>query len=98
MLRLDTRMMSRSLAELLEVRQELRRQEILLQGALLDLQAELQAWRQQPVTPVGVARLYDDLEGREHELATDLVQVRQALYETCREIGDSLARPRSAAG
>jgi hypothetical protein len=94
-----------SLADLLEVRASLRQQEVLLKSALRDVQGELRCWNQhreaEAVAGRPVARelcaLWDELEGRERELAMDLVQVRAAWVTANAEIARMLKPPTTRA-
>ena len=92
-----------SLSDLVDLRASLRRQEILLLGALRDVQSELRSWamhrRSREAVGAPVARelcvLWEELGERERELALDLLQVRAALAEVNRGIQGRLA-PRPA--
>lgn len=94
-----------SLADLIDLRASLRRQEILLQSALREVQAELRSWsRHRRVreacgerVPRELCLVWDELGERERELALDALQVRAALAETSREIQQRLERPRPVA-
>jgi hypothetical protein len=92
-----------SLCDLVDLRASLRRQEILLLGAMRDVQSELRSWsahrRAQQVVGEPVARelcvLWEELGERERELAQDLVQVRAAQLEVNRGIQDQLTPRRT---
>jgi len=94
-----------SLADLLEVRASLRRQEVLLKSALRDVQGELRSWNEHREAEAEAGRpvarelcdLWDELEGRERELAMDLVQVRAAWVTASAEIARLLKPPTTRA-
>jgi hypothetical protein len=88
-----------SLSDLVDLRASLRRQEILLLGALRDVQSELRSWalhrRSREAIGARVPRelcvLWEELAERERELALDLLQVRAAHAEVNRGIQGRLA-------
>jgi hypothetical protein len=89
-----------TLSRLIEVRASLRRQEIVLLGALHDVQAELRSWQSHRTersarglyVPHALCILWDELAERERELALDVLHVRAALQQANREIRDNLGR------
>ncbi|MGE3173546.1 MAG: hypothetical protein AB7O97_13060 [Planctomycetota bacterium] len=88
-----------SLSDLVEMRASLRRQQIVLTGALRDVQSELRSWErhrtacaaQGTAVPRELGILWEELGDRERELAMDVVQVEAALRETNAEIRACLA-------
>jgi hypothetical protein len=94
-----------SLADLLEMRAMLRRQDTLVGTALADVQSEIRSWNRhrkahellcEPV-PRELCMIWEELETRERELALDVLQIRAALQETNAEIQQKLHRPRTKA-
>lgn len=93
-----------SLADLLSLRSSLRQQQIALQSALAEVQAELGGWRQErrqrqgQQLPADLSRLWQELAERERQLALDLLQLRHLAEQVNGEIHEQLQRRRSRAG
>ncbi|HLQ37273.1 MAG TPA: hypothetical protein VK348_05715 [Planctomycetota bacterium] len=105
MIRLEPVPACHTLSDLLELRAALRRQELLVGGALRDVQNELKSWQRhrraqelagQPV-PRELVLLWDGLEERERELALDLLQISAAHAEADQDVQAAL-RPHKQAG
>lgn len=88
----------RTLSDLMEQRAALRRQEILVAGALRDLARELRSWQRhrmarhaanRPV-PAELERIWGELEQRQVELQLDLLQIRHAVQVTSQELDEAL--------
>ncbi|MBK8100399.1 MAG: hypothetical protein IPK26_25155 [Planctomycetes bacterium] len=95
-----------SLSDLLDLRAQLRRQEMMVAAALGDVQGEIKSWHRhrkaqllarQPM-PRELCLLWEEPEGRERELALDLLQIRAALAEANAEITRKLERPATKVG
>jgi|SoiMethySBSTD1v2_1073268.scaffolds.fasta_scaffold3915278_1 hypothetical protein len=88
-----------SLSDLFDARAALRRQEVVLLGAMRDVQTELRSWQGHRLAqeasgrnvPRELCMLWEELAERERELALDLIQVRAALREAQREIQNCIA-------
>ena len=87
-----------TLSDLVDLRAALRRQDLMLQGALRDVQSELRCWERHREeqeanhreVPRELVMVWDELRERERELALDALQVRSALAEANREGGARL--------
>lgn len=93
-----------TLLELLELRAALRQQGAAVAAALRDVGAETRCWNRhrraqriagQPV-PDELSRLWDDLQGRERELAGELQELRELQAAVSRSIERALETPRLA--
>jgi hypothetical protein len=95
-----------SLSDLVDLRASLRRQELILNAALHDVQGELKSWdrhrRAQDAAgrevPRELSLIWQELRERERELVLDVLQVRAALAEANREILRALGPSHGRAG
>ena len=85
-----------SLSQWLAVRTSLRQQEVLLQGALREVQRELRGWqperqRRGKDAPSSLRMLWLELEERERQLCMDLLMVQQARVAAAQGVQDRIA-------
>jgi hypothetical protein len=93
-----------TLLDLLALRSSVRRQRDQLAAALRCLRAEIRGWNQhrrvqqtrRQAVPAELARLWDDLAGREAELAESLAGAEAALTDYGARIGSALSTRRRA--